>query len=63
MKKILVLHANDTLRSRIGIMLQQEGFTPVWAVDGETGLDKIRALKPQLLLIDLPLAGISAVEL
>jgi hypothetical protein len=26
-----------------------------WAVDAETALDKIRALKPQLLLIDVPL--------
>jgi two-component system alkaline phosphatase synthesis response regulator PhoP len=63
MKKILVLHGDERVRSTIGTMLEQEDFAPIWAADAETGLDNIRALKPQLLLIDLPLSGISAVEL
>jgi DNA-binding response OmpR family regulator len=62
-KKVLVLHGDEKVRSTIGTMLEQEDFAPIWATDAETGLDKVRALKPQLLLIDLPLVGISAVEL
>lgn len=63
MKKILVLHGDERVRNTIGTMLEQEDFAPIWAADAEMGLDKIRALKPQLLLIDLPLSGISVVEL
>jgi DNA-binding response OmpR family regulator len=63
MKNILVLHGDERVRSTIDTMLEQEDFAPIWAADAETGLDKIRALKPQVLLIDLPLSGVSAVEL
>jgi DNA-binding response OmpR family regulator len=63
MKKILVLHGDETVRSTIGMMLEQEDFAPIWAVDAKTALDTICTLKPQLLVIDLPLVGSSAVEL
>jgi DNA-binding response OmpR family regulator len=63
MKKILVLHGDEKARSTIGRMLEQEDFAPIWAIDAKTALDIIRTLKPQLLLIDLPLVGSSAVEL
>jgi DNA-binding response OmpR family regulator len=63
MKKILVLHDSEGARNTIGTMLEQEDFAPIWASDAETGLDEVRVLKPQLLLIDLPLVRINAVEL
>jgi DNA-binding response OmpR family regulator len=63
MKKILVLHIDETIRTTIGTMLEQDEFALTWALDTGQALNEIRALKPQLLLIDLPLAGMSAVEL
>jgi DNA-binding response OmpR family regulator len=62
MKKILVLHSDETIRTTIGTMLEQEEFALTWALDTGQALNEIRGLKPQLLLIDLPLAGMSAVE-
>ncbi len=62
MRKVLVLHGNKAVRTTIGTLLEQEDFAATWAIGVEEALDEIRAEKPQLLLIDLPLAGISAVE-
>jgi DNA-binding response OmpR family regulator len=63
MNKILVLHGDETVQSTIGAMLAQENLSPIWATDVETGLNRARTQNPQLLLLDLPIAGISGMEL
>lgn len=63
MKKVLILHHDEALRSTISTLLEQEEFTATWSIDPDKAIDEIRALRPQLLLIDLPLPGMSAVEL
>jgi len=59
MNTILLLHTDDLVRSTIGTVLEQEDFAAIWAHDAEMAISKIRALRPQLVLIDLPVAGIS----
>jgi DNA-binding response OmpR family regulator len=63
MNKILVLHGDENARSPLGTMLEQESLSPIWASDIETGLNKARTQSPQLLLLDLPVAGMSGIEL
>jgi len=63
MNKILVLHGDESSRSTIGTMLEQENFSSIWASDIETGLNRALTQSPRLLLLDLPIAGISGIEL
>ena len=62
MQKILVIDDDDSLRDTIGVMLERENFTPLFAADGKAGFEKALALKPQLLIVDLRLPGMSGVE-
>ncbi len=62
MQKILVIDDDENLRDTIGVMLEQENFTPILAADGKSGFEKALSLKPQLLLVDLRLPGMSGVE-
>lgn len=59
---ILVIDDDESLRETIGIMLERENFTPLFAADGKTGFDKALSLRPQLLIVDLRLPGMSGVE-
>src|SRR5579864_3787135 len=63
MQTILVIDDDESLRDTIGVMLEQEGFRAVLAADGRTGFDKALTLKPDLILVDLRLPGMSGVEI
>ena len=63
MHKILILNRDETESSALGKMLEQEGFLQILASNPETALEHIHKLKPQLLLVNLPLEGISGVEM
>ena len=62
MQRILVIDDDESLRDTIGVLLEREGFVPIFADDGKSGLEKAVTLKPQLLLVDLRLPGMSGVE-
>jgi DNA-binding response OmpR family regulator len=62
MQRILVIDDDESLRETISVMLEREGFTPILAGDGKTGFEKAVTLKPQLMLVDLRLPGMSGVE-
>src|SRR5437667_6608683 len=63
MQTILVIDDDESLRDTIGVMLEQEGFHAELAADGRNGYDRALALKPDLLLVDLRLPGMSGVEI
>ena len=63
MSNILVIDDDESLRDTIGIMLEQEGFTPLLISDGKTGFERAMATKPDLLIVDLRLPGMSGVEI
>src|ERR1700681_1820484 len=63
MQTILVIDDDESLRDTIGVMLEQEGFHAELAADGRAGYDRALVLKPDLLLIDLRLPGMSGVEI
>ncbi len=62
MQKILVIDDDENLRDTIGVMLERENFSPLFASDGKSGLDKAIDLKPNLLLVDLRLPEMSGVD-
>src|SRR5690349_19259972 len=63
MQTILVIDDDDSLRDTIGVMLEQEGFRAVLAADGRAGFEKAVTLKPDLVLVDIRLPGMSGTEI
>jgi DNA-binding response OmpR family regulator len=60
---ILVIDDDENLRDTIGVLLEREGFRPVFAQDGHSGLDQAILGKPNLILADLRLPDISGVDI
>jgi len=63
MPSILVVDDDETLRDTIAFKLEEEGFSITHAADGRTGLEKALLMKPDLMLVDLRLPGMSGTEL
>ena len=63
MERILVIDDDESLRDTIGMMLEQEGFRAVLSGDGRDGFDKAITSKPDLILVDLRLPGMSGVDI
>jgi len=63
MQTILVIDDDESLRDTIGVLLEQEGFRAVLVSDGRTGYEKSLLLRPELILVDLRLPGMSGVEI
>ncbi len=57
-KKILIIEDDDFLRSLSVTKLQKEGYVLEVAADGQEGMDKLLASRPDLLLLDLMLPRI-----
>jgi two-component system, OmpR family, alkaline phosphatase synthesis response regulator PhoP len=52
-KKILVVEDDRSLQNALVEMLSQAGYAVMTALDGEEGLEKIFAEKPDLVLLDI----------
>jgi DNA-binding response OmpR family regulator len=63
MDTVLVLSENETASSFLGLILQREYFLPILTNSRDAALENIHTLEPDVLIIDVPLAGIVSVEL
>jgi DNA-binding response OmpR family regulator len=63
MQTILVIDDDESLRDTIGVMLEQESFRAVLTGDGREGFEKAVTLKPDLVLVDLRLPGMSGIDI
>lgn len=63
-KKITILIIDDELLSRATLeaLLETEGYTLVLAEDGQQGLEKVKTFKPDLVIVDVMMPGISGFE-
>ena len=59
---ILVVEDEDILREELAYQLEHDGYTVVQAADGAQALDRFRADKPDLILLDLMLPQLSGTE-
>ena len=62
MQKILIIEDDPEVRETVSILLEREQFVPVVAGDGPSGIEKALCLRPNLILVDLRLPGISGIE-
>jgi DNA-binding response OmpR family regulator len=61
-RTILVVEDETTLRETLADALEVEGFRVIAAADGREALDRFRADKPDLILLDLMLPELSGIE-
>jgi len=59
---ILVIDDEESMRDSCSQIIEKDGFLPDTAEDGSVGLEKIEKNKPDLVLIDLKMPGISGME-
>lgn len=63
MQTILVIDSDENLRGAMGALLEKEGFRAVLTGDGRDGFERAATLKPDLVLVDLRLPGMSGMEI
>ncbi len=52
-KKILIIEDEETLQKALAQYLQEENFDVLSAMDGEKGIEMVKAEKPDLVLLDI----------
>jgi CheY-like chemotaxis protein len=60
--RILLVEDNEMNRDMLSRRLQRRGFDVVIAVDGQEGLDKVTAERPDLVLLDMDLPVVDGWE-
>ncbi len=61
--RVLVVDDDPALAEMLGIILRNEGFHPIFVADGEQALDAFREHRPDLVLLDLMLPGVSGIDI
>ncbi|MEQ8672758.1 MAG: response regulator transcription factor [Aggregatilineales bacterium] len=63
MVKILIVEDEETLIRNLADKLRAEGFKVVTAMDGESGLEKVRTETPDLVVLDIMLPGLDGLSI
>jgi len=62
MNTILIIDDEENIRKSLVGILQDEGFTPMVAENGEKGLEMVRMEGPDLVLLDIWMPGMDGIE-
>ena len=62
-KLIVVIDDDDSVRELLEFLVRKEGFRVESAADGEEGINKIQALRPDLVVLDLMLPRYGGFEI
>ncbi|MBV8807725.1 MAG: response regulator transcription factor, partial [Acidobacteriaceae bacterium] len=63
MDSILIVSEDERASGFLGMVLQREHFLPILASSREAAVHNICTLHPDILMIDVPMAGTGSVEL
>jgi DNA-binding response OmpR family regulator len=61
-KNIVIVEDDDFLRDLLAKNFSQEDFVVTQAPNGKDGVDKIKEVKPELVLLDLLLPAVNGIE-
>ncbi len=56
---VLLVEDNPSIRELISVLLSSEGYEIIEAEDGRDGLAKARQMRPDLMILDLMMPGVS----
>src|ERR1700744_3337700 len=60
--RVLVVDDDSALAEMLGIVLRADGFEPSFVMDGGRALQAFREIKPDVILLDLMLPGLSGID-
>jgi len=60
--RVLVVDDDSSLAEMLGIVLRSDGFEPAFVPDGSRALVAFREVKPDIVLLDLMLPGMSGID-
>ncbi len=63
MSTVLVVDDKEMLRDSVGVTLQRAGFTVIAAADGKSALECVARRRPDAVVTDLKMPGLSGLEL
>src|SRR5262245_30477761 len=63
MSKVVVVEDEETLARNLSEKLRSDGFNVITALDGEDGLDRIRAEHPDLIVLDIMLPRLDGLSI
>lgn len=61
-KKIMIVDDEESLVELVKALLEREGFEVIEAYNGKECLEKLKSIKPDLILLDLMMPGMSGRE-
>jgi len=62
-KKVLNVEDDPDTRTFVSTVLEENGYIPIMAVDGEEGMEKVRKEKPDLILLDILMPRESGIKM
>ena len=60
---VLIVDDETGILETLSILLKNEGFTPVVALGGRAGLERIQALNPDIILTDVRMPNVNGIEI
>ena len=60
---VLIIDDDESLRDTVQVLLEREGFRVLSAADGNAGFNEAVTARPDLLIVDLRLPGMSGIEI
>lgn len=61
-KKIMIVDDEESLIELVKAIMEQEGYEVIVAMNGEEALEKLKSVKPDLILLDMMMPGMSGRE-
>ena len=61
-KKIMVVDDESSLLELVSALMEQEGYEVITAISGQECLEKLKTVKPDLILLDMMMPGMSGRE-
>ncbi len=62
MTKVLIIEDNETLNEAYKLILEKDGHEVTTAFNGEQGLEKLKTLSPNLILLDMLMPKMDGLE-
>ena len=62
-KKILNVEDDADIRTFVTTVLEENGYTPIMAIDGAEGMEKVKKEKPDLIILDILMPRESGIKM